>query len=423
MVNRIILIGNGFDLAHGLKTSYADFISDFWMGKIKEFVGRRDGVFEDSEGYIKIYGGTPLVPTDESDNEQVRSEKIDLNFVMIPMYNAEQLKKARSRVEARISQWEEEKKEWFLDEFKAILEEHKVVIGYKNTFLKEISEKRYQKWVDIEEVYYKQMVSLLKDTAALNEEEVSRKIEELNKAFEGIKKALEEYLDQEEKRKSIPESDECIKPEKYIKQNIYSSIEPKEVMSIGKDDIEPGESLLRSQRNDGRPENILFLNFNYTKTGELYLDNDRTSEVLHIHGRLKDIDNPIIFGYGDELDDRYPAIEKTNDNRFLENVKSIRYLETDNYKRLLNFVESDSYQICVFGHSCGISDRTLLNTLFEHKNCVSIKVFYHQKEDGTDNYSDVVRNISRSFTDKAAMREKVVNKKYCKPLKGKSQQE
>ena len=30
MMNRIILIGNGFDLAHGLRTSYADFIDYYW---------------------------------------------------------------------------------------------------------------------------------------------------------------------------------------------------------------------------------------------------------------------------------------------------------------------------------------------------------------------------------------------------------
>jgi hypothetical protein len=29
-MNRIILIGNGFDLAHGLKTSYKHFIDWFW---------------------------------------------------------------------------------------------------------------------------------------------------------------------------------------------------------------------------------------------------------------------------------------------------------------------------------------------------------------------------------------------------------
>ena len=29
-MNRLIIIGNGFDLAHGLPTSYGDFIDDFW---------------------------------------------------------------------------------------------------------------------------------------------------------------------------------------------------------------------------------------------------------------------------------------------------------------------------------------------------------------------------------------------------------
>ena len=42
------------------------------------------------------------------------------------------------------------------------------------------------------------------------------------------------------------------------------------------------------------------------------------------------------------------------------------------------------YQIFIFGHSCGISDRTLLIMLFEHDNCASIKVFYHEKYEGKD---------------------------------------
>lgn len=87
-----------------------------------------------------------------------------------------------------------------------------------------------------------------------------------------------------------------------------------------------------------------------------------------------------------------------------------------NYKQVLSFINSDKYQVIILGHSCGNSDRTLLNTLFEHENCVSIKPYYYQykdKETGEikDNYSDMVRNISRSFTDKKSMRDKVVNKK------------
>ena len=29
-MNRLVLIGNGFDLAHGLKTRYEDFINWYW---------------------------------------------------------------------------------------------------------------------------------------------------------------------------------------------------------------------------------------------------------------------------------------------------------------------------------------------------------------------------------------------------------
>lgn len=176
------------------------------------------------------------------------------------------------------------------------------------------------------------------------------------------------------------------------------------------------------------PNSTLLLNFNYTNTTNYYEDPrhfERFSDTLtkvslnHIHGDLNNQKtNPMIFGFGDELDEDYMRIEKTNNNDFLENVKSINYLESDNLKKLLEFANSDDYQIYIMGHSCGVSDRTLLNTLFEHKNCATVKFFYHKKEDGTDNYSDIIRNISRNFNDKAIMRERVVNKKYCYPLEG-----
>ena len=68
------------------------------------------------------------------------------------------------------------------------------------------------------------------------------------------------------------------------------------------------------------------------------------------------------------------------------------------------------------GHSCGLSDRTLLATLFEHKNCVSIKPYYYKKEDGTDNYRELVQNIARNFKDPILMRDRVVGKERCEPL-------
>jgi hypothetical protein len=341
------------------------------------------------------------------------------------------------------------------------LKNNEIELLYKNSFLKKITEsKKEKKWVDIEEEYYTTLKECIRDFY------IREKIKKLNQDFSDIKNALGEYL------KRTTEEDIEINPE--IVNKIYSEFKLKDFtkksieaiiaeeydrfqyLAKNKDllsrsytdertcdlvnDLESKDSddirklILDEKKVDSYfhllPKHILFLNFNYTDTESKYskykymvntyfssIELKIEKEIIHIHGDLKNDDNPIIFGYGDEIGKEYLKIENLKDNEYLANIKSIKYLETDNYKKLLNFINSDNYQIFVFGHSCGTSDRTLLNTLFEHENCASIKVFYHKKEDGTDNYSDVVRNISRNFTNKMVMRDKVVNKTYCESLK------
>jgi hypothetical protein len=154
-------------------------------------------------------------------------------------------------------------------------------------------------------------------------------------------------------------------------------------------------------------DNFLYLNFNYTNTEKLYTY--PTNKIIHIHGELDNPNNPIIFGYGDDTDEKYKLIVQKNDNRFLKNMKSIKYAETRNYKEMLNFIKLDKYQVYIMGHSCGISDKTLLKTLFEHENCLSIKVFYHKRPNGTDNHNDIICNISRNSSDGKLFREKIVS--------------
>ena len=46
-MNRLVIIGNGFDMAHGLKTSYKDFINWYWDRRVDAFVGNTSNVSED----------------------------------------------------------------------------------------------------------------------------------------------------------------------------------------------------------------------------------------------------------------------------------------------------------------------------------------------------------------------------------------
>lgn len=153
------------------------------------------------------------------------------------------------------------------------------------------------------------------------------------------------------------------------------------------------------------------LNFNYTDTATLYNKNMLSEiEINHIHGKLKSATNPIIFGYGDERGEEYKKIELLDDNAYFDHIKSFAYLNTSNYINILKFIDSQEYDVVIIGHSCGLTDRTLLNTIFEHSNCKSIEPIYHKYQKGEDNYQNIVRNISRSFKDKAKMRKIIVDK-------------
>ena len=159
------------------------------------------------------------------------------------------------------------------------------------------------------------------------------------------------------------------------------------------------------------PERTMLLCFNYTGTVKEY---EQYGGLIlnYIHGELEHPEH-IIFGYGDELDKDYQDILDKQDNELLKNVKSVKYLETKNYHKMLDFLMAAPFQVLIMGHSCGNSDRTLLNTVFEHENCVSIKPFYHKWEDGSDNYLELVQNISRNFTNMKLFRDRVVNKEQC----------
>ena len=51
-MNRIILIGNGFDRAHGMETSYNHFIDDYWKNCVKEYNDQKSGIKYENEEII-----------------------------------------------------------------------------------------------------------------------------------------------------------------------------------------------------------------------------------------------------------------------------------------------------------------------------------------------------------------------------------
>lgn len=356
-MNKIILIGNGFDLAHGMKTSYNDFIDDF-----EEIIKNKS--FQKNLDYdADVIIDSKYNPLHLSFKKNLRAFKFNNTFF-----------------------------EYVLNRFKAL------------------------NYYDLEGFFY----DMLK-IADVNT------ITKLNYDFYSFTNHLEKYLtkiENEFRENSNPISEILNYIDSPIvfnelsqdaKRSLARKYDPWFTNEAGrKASMERIYGDFKKTNKNFNSDTTLLLNFNYTETADLYKKGK--TEIINIHGKLNDIENPIIFGYGDELDSEYSVIENKNDNRFLEHFKSINYAKTDNYKQVLEYIDSDLFQICIMGHSCGNTDRTLLNTIFEHNNCASVKIYYHQKSATQNNYLDIYKNISRNFNSKAKLRDRVVNQSFCKPL-------
>lgn len=399
-MNRVVLIGNGFDLAHNLPTRYEDFINWYWDERVRGF---SNTLSRDSKDPLCILENA-------SDTWSVFSFNL-------PRYQGKYTgKEIIDYLNERPSQYR---------------------LTYSLFFKNILASVENNGWVDIENEYYR-----LLTYAALTDYSSSN-IKELNSQLQYVENLLVKYLS-EVSSKGVTSSD-------LIKLKIYSPINPQDISiefndrfcayletciknpvsvweekmdhyGLDKCSLSILEDYIRNNKNYHLdypklfmlPNKILFLNFNYTNTADGYIKENVSSQI-HIHGELSK-PKGIIFGYGDEMDAKYSDLQKLNENECLRKIKSIKYLESDNYRKVLSFIDSAPFQIYIMGHSCGNSDRTLLNTLFEHKNCFSIKPYYYKKTDGTDNYLDLIQNISRNFTDMKLMRDRVVNKSYCETL-------
>lgn len=412
-MNRIILIGNGFDLAHGLPTSYKNFIDWYWRDWKSKLLS----------------SGFPPIDDDlcEFDNKTIYDIKsFIINAFGYNIYN--------------LHGYEFGKKLLSFD-----FDKNRFVVR-PCTLLKEIHKSVETKgWVDVENEYYKLLIG--------GNVHLGCTIKELNSHLRFLQEKLIYYLNSiriegNMHQNHIAEIIYSPIKNRYIAvsstdrlvEHIYKELTCTEndfLMKIGlygynytdflnikrfRNNSDLSDSIIRNNIFINKypqeyflPDEIMFLNFNYTSTAKLYLPTPKPGfEINHIHGELSKPES-IIFGYGDELDENYKKISNLNDNEYLTNFKSIKYLESDRYRKALQFMDAAPYQVFIMGHSCGNSDRTLLNTLFEHKNCVSIKPYYY-KDGDKDNYLEIVQNISRNFKDMKLMRDRVVNKTYCEPF-------
>lgn len=345
-MNRLVIIGNGFDLAHGLKTGYNDFIADYLTNFMRQVI-TTNGLYDD----ILI--------------REMPGKKSEIEILY---YTCNNFTDSNRKIR------------FILETFKL-----QKLVGYNGYFAPLIFEnENVINWVDIELCYYKVLMwfTSLNSGSELNKGNPNL-ILDLNQQFEFIKIKLIEYLD------------------KINKDVIFED-------SIMQKIIE--------KTNNYNLDKILILNFNYTHTAKNYQKNNYKIELINIHGSLGNKENYPIFGWGDDTNDTYRNIENLFNSNYFKFIKSFEYLRNDNHNKLFAFLDKSEFQVQIMGHSCGVSDRTMLNAIFEHENCIQIKPFYYEWGKDEDDYTQKTMEISRHFKNKHKMRRIIVDKENTKSL-------
>lgn len=270
-MNNVILIGNGFDLSHNLKTKYSHFLESIPENEFH--FGYKTVPIRKQEGHKIVRDGEKTILVPNKLYERIKTEPGDL-------------------------------------------------------------------WCDIERVYFSELMSPTVD------------IELLNKEFSRIKTKLEGYLSKESKN--------CDKISCY--EEIFSRFS----------------------------EPPLVVNFNYTNTAELY--DEHIDELIYIHGKLYEHDNPIVFGYAATDDEAKSLLDKNND-RYLKNIKQYEYLGAYNFTRVFEHLDyNEDINIHLMGLSCGLSDRLILKKIFSHPNVKYINNYYFE---GRSNHLRKLMNVNR----------------------------
>jgi hypothetical protein len=346
-VNKIILIGNGFDIAHGLPTTYLNFL---------DFV--RDSIVQKIQLDTSSYRHEILGKPRGQDSSFIH--KLDENGKEDPWIGAV-INQNSHKIELKTNPHGSNNSIYYKSLFS-----DKTINGH---------------WSDLEYHYFK---TLNKNSGK------PKAVAIINEEFEHLKTLLYLYLKNEVESK-IGKQDEFIISDKH---SIF------DMLSEGHNDFIFHKHFFV---NFNYTSKILNQYISWLRQSK---GQENIPSAVNIHGDLTNSSNPIIFGYGDDNSEEYKNLQNLKQNSLLQNFKTFQYLRSSRYKQVLSLLETDEeLYVQIIGHSCDTTDKALLKTIFQHPNVKFIEGTYYESE---GRYFEKLYNISRIFDDTSLMRQKII---------------
>lgn len=332
----ILAIGNGFDLAHGLNTSYMDFL------KVIETFSEKIDLTNGPDTFLKKYKGMKI-------ENKVRE------YIFLKWSNALNDDKLNRLIEIK-------EKNFWIRYFIALLDE---------------KEKSKNTWIDFES-QIKYVIVQLENAINSNNLVIGE-----NK-IEGISPQISTYLIMRK-----PKFDHYNEIIELLENDLNELIYCLEIYLVKFINDTVNEGLVEVYSPD--IQNTSFdkvLSFNYTKTFELLYDKNKNIEYHYIHGKA-DIDHTvdtsnIVMGVEEYLpkDKRDKELNFVSFKKFYQRIYKEtgstykKWLLNDSYKE--NSCVKFNHHLYIFGHSLDVTDRDILSDLILNKN-VFTTIYYHNK--------------------------------------------
>jgi hypothetical protein len=350
-MNTLFIIGNGFDLAHGLEIRYEDFI--FWL--IKKHLPS-DMLAMSKKEEVALLG-----------NYSITSPFRHLTVGQLSSLVQTELQKHKSIIDLKTS---------LLNNIRFIFSGFSFHNRIIDNSIKQFNSD--ENWSDIEWQYFQIL------------REGNYGIKKLNQDLEFLRQELSIYLKEIEAQHTLKDA---------IKKQ-YNNIFDK---------YTKGESLLVSfnytktigHYYDRFQDSTVQIHGNL-KNSILGYGDETTEEYKTLENKNSYEHIRFMKSSQYKRDDSYDKVHLFINQ---QTPKSVVKIDGETH-------DDVPFQVVVLGHSCGLSDRVLLKEIFEKSACKAIHVYHYSQFDEDEevkqtDFFHTLANISRHFDDKVKMRSKV----------------
>lgn len=376
-IKKILVVGNGFDLAHELPTRYSDFLI---------FINMWDTLGK-SKPYEKFGSG--------------------INKTKLPKFLS-QTANVYTMLESLLNP--EEFNEWRYD-YKNLIENNCFVKFFISSFK---INNGSEKWIDLESEI-QQLIHFLQDVAynELNGQEFNLK---WTKYPQHLPKCLNTYV-----------VNKMRTSENYVIRDKYELLKMDEIWKELKIELNQVRIalyrylLLIDRTKTPNKKDVLdtiiddqtyIINFNYTSTCEKVYKIDK-NKIHYIHGHISSNQSDNKYGIVLGMPD---SDKKTDTVYFKKYFQRIQYKTGTKYKSWLSLGHEHKIEVIFYGHSMDENDKDLIYTIIKNTNTEKTTIYFVNQNDYENKIINLIKILGKDDFEEMYYDGKIlfkhINEKY-----------